>query len=175
MSKGLSLIELITAIAILAIFISLAVPSFSRQINLTHTRTAATDLYEAIQLARSTAVTSGKRVTVAVKKTEWIEGWVVFIDENNNGRPDIDERELKQFSEIESRITIKTTHRPMKSYISFISTGEGRQIGRANAGALLMGTINVCSTAEKEGFALVLSRGGRTRVQPIKEEECTKT
>lgn len=175
MSKGLSLIELITTIAILAICISIALPSFSRQINLTHTRTATTSLYEAIQLARSTAVTSGRRVTVAVEKTEWIDGWAVFIDDNNNGRPDTDEQLLKQFSAIENSITIQTTHKPMKSYISFIPTGEGRQIGRANAGALLMGTINVCSKVEKKGFALILSRGGRTRVQPIKAEECTKT
>jgi type IV fimbrial biogenesis protein FimT len=64
-NKGFTLLELMVAIAVLAILLSIAVPNYNAQIAATRLRADADNVVTALQLARSEAVTRRTQVTVS--------------------------------------------------------------------------------------------------------------
>lgn len=76
-SKGLTLIELMIAIAIAAILLTLVAPGF-QNLFLSNRITAATnELVTALTLARTEAVRSGENATVCAVGNNWQQGWFV--------------------------------------------------------------------------------------------------
>lgn len=84
--QGFTLLELLIAMAILAITASMAAPSFQTLIKETRARAQARAVVEAIELARSTAVTRRRPITFcastdastcAASVSAWVHGWVV--------------------------------------------------------------------------------------------------
>lgn len=90
---GVSLIELMIAISILAIILFLGVPSFQSFFESSRARTISNDMTATLQLARSEAIKRRETVTVCVRNadgsdcsassTDWNDGWLI-IDSNNN-------------------------------------------------------------------------------------------
>lgn len=74
-SRGFSLIELMVAITILAILLAVAVPSFQDMIQKNRVRTAAADLSDSLNLARSEAIKRGSstRLCIDVDKAWTVE------------------------------------------------------------------------------------------------------
>lgn len=71
-SRGFTLVELMVVIALLAIFASIAVPSFNTLIANIRTETAASELHSLLVSARSNAVTQRTRVTLEkVDASNW--------------------------------------------------------------------------------------------------------
>ena len=64
-------------LAIVAISLTLAVPSFSSVVANQSVRTVAWDLYASIVLARSEAIKRNQTVTLAAKNGGWAAGWTV--------------------------------------------------------------------------------------------------
>lgn len=172
-SKGFTLYELITALTILSITLAIAMPTFNKQIRQSHTKVATLTLLNAIETCRSTAVFKNSRTTLLATNKKWHEGWTLFIDTNNDGTFDDGETMIRREEGLDG-ISI-SANGTMNSYVSFIGTGEGRKIGKANAGAILMGTIKICPEQEGEGYSLILWRGGRTRVAKLTAEDCAAT
>lgn len=81
---GFTLIELLVVVAIAAILVALAAPSFSDLMRRNRLSAAASALQVSLSLARSEAVKRGAdaRVTVAANTTAgaWTNGWTVFVD-----------------------------------------------------------------------------------------------
>ena len=76
--KGFTLIELMVTIAVLAIAISIAVPSFSKMISDNRAESQSGAMVTALNLARSEAVKRGQNVTVSpTTGTNWSAGWQV--------------------------------------------------------------------------------------------------
>jgi type IV fimbrial biogenesis protein FimT len=94
-SLGFTLLELMITVAIAAILLSVAIPSFFASIRSNRLTTDANQLVTAFNLARSEAVKRGGSVTVrrvdANSSTNlgaaanWEDGWDVFVDQNANG------------------------------------------------------------------------------------------
>lgn len=76
--KGFTLIEILVAIAILAILTSLAAPPFVRLIADQRAKAAATDLHTALNVTRSEAIKHNQNVTLQPKSGDWANGWVVL-------------------------------------------------------------------------------------------------
>lgn len=83
---GFTLIELIVTIAVGAILLASAVPSFQDFIRSNRLTTQANVFVGAIQLARSEAVKRNASVMVQAQTvggaTNWTNGWVVCVDAN---------------------------------------------------------------------------------------------
>jgi len=175
-SKGFTLYELIITLAILSITLAIAIPTFNKQIRQSHTRVAMLTLLNAIETCRSTAVFKNSRTTLLATDKKWHKGWVLFIDTDNDGTFDNGETMIHREEALKGvSISANSANATVNSYVSFIGTGEGRKVGKANAGALLMGTIKICPAQAGEGYSLILSRGGRTRVAKLTVEDCTAT
>lgn len=174
-SKGFTLYELLITLAITCITLTIAIPSFNKQISQSRTKTATLTLLDAIETTRSTAVFRNKRIALLAKDKKWHLGWSIFSDNNNNGTLDGDEEVLAENGKLQGVLSIpKSEKSPINTYVSFIGTGEGRQAGR-DKGGFLSGTIQICPEQEGDGYALILSKGGRTRVEKLKTEDCTAT
>lgn len=169
-SHGLTLIELLVSLAILCIILALGIPSFNKQINDTRTKTATLSLLDAIETTRATAVFRNQQVILQPNNKKWHEGWTLFVDKNGNDILDSDDETLQINAGMD--LVITQTRPPMNSYIAFIGNGAGRQLGTTGRGGFLSGTIKICTAAKGDGYSLVLSKGGRTRVGKLSETEC---
>lgn len=86
-TRGFTLIELMVTIAVLAIVISIAAPSFSNILRENRTLAMTNELQGAIQLARSEAVKRRSNVVICRRNTagtacdnsaDWAAGWLIL-------------------------------------------------------------------------------------------------
>jgi type IV fimbrial biogenesis protein FimT len=95
---GFSVIELMVAVAIVAVLAALAGPSFASLIDRWRVRDAVENLTATLYFARSEAIKRGGNVIIAknadsatcttTQNTQWSCGWQVFVDVNGNGSQD---------------------------------------------------------------------------------------
>ena len=92
---GFTLIELMIAIALVAILLATAVPALDDFTNDARQTGVINDFIASIHLARNTAITTNSRVTMCASAsgadcefTSWDSGWIVFGDLNSNGSLD---------------------------------------------------------------------------------------
>ncbi|MFZ3221455.1 MAG: GspH/FimT family pseudopilin [Rhodoferax sp.] len=79
--RGFTLIELMVVVVMVAILLSVGLPSFSNFIVGQRVKTAAFDLASTLLLARSEAIKRNADVTVAPKVAAdgWVGGWTVAV------------------------------------------------------------------------------------------------
>jgi type IV fimbrial biogenesis protein FimT len=95
-SKGVTLVELIVCISMLAVLTGLAIPSFSNLLSDWRRDSAVREFTGDLQLARSTALRTSRAVVMCATpdglacangaaSTDWRQGWIVFSDLDGNG------------------------------------------------------------------------------------------
>lgn len=78
--RGFTLIELMVAIAVLAVILLLAVPGFRQMLEAQRLRATTFDMMTDLTLARSEALKRGKDVTLKpVTVGNWVDGWRVLV------------------------------------------------------------------------------------------------
>ena len=77
LSAGFSLIELIVAVSIAAVLLSIGVPSFGNLIATNRVKAASSNLHLSLLKARSEAVKRNTSVTMEPIGADWEGGWVV--------------------------------------------------------------------------------------------------
>lgn len=168
-SSGLSLLELLITLTVIAITLGFGIPSLSRQAQANQVKTATNGLLEAMDIARSKAVSTNKRVTVK-KLDDWNNGWEIFIDRNNDGQLNNDETVILHREKLAGvRIS---ANGPLRNNVSYVGSGESRLAGGNDGGGFQAGTFVICPLTKGEGYQLILARGGRVRSTKISVEEC---
>ena len=88
-SVGFTLIELMVTVALAAIILTQAVPSFNALVQNNRLISQKNEFISTLNLARSEALKRGTRVTVCASSdqktcdtTDWEKGWIVFSDRN---------------------------------------------------------------------------------------------
>lgn len=85
-SRGFTLIELMVTLSVLAIVLSLAVPSFASLLAANRLSTQTSDFIGALNLARSEAVRRAQPVALRSSDDDsYSKGWKVFTDNNADG------------------------------------------------------------------------------------------
>lgn len=94
-SRGLTLVELMVGVALLATVLAFGAPQFTQWGRSTRVTTQASELHNALAYARSESQRRGVRVSVCAStapqaanpscagSTSWGTGWLVFVDNTN--------------------------------------------------------------------------------------------
>lgn len=84
--KGFTLIELMITVAVLAIVVAIAVPSFTEQIRNNRSVSIANDFLDTISFARAQAASRPARISICASNNgttcnnNWTDGYIVFVD-----------------------------------------------------------------------------------------------
>ncbi len=181
--SGFSMVELMVVMAISAILLGLAAPSFTTLVKKSNVTSAVNTFLADARFARSEAVRLGTTVTMCrsadsetgitsgptcANGADWASGWIIFMDQDRDGDRDynadasLDDRVLRRQGPISS-IDIEDQGGTTK--IKFAPTG--RLVNATSAVTLTFGgsydvsiTRNVC-----------VNVGGRARVE-TSDEAC---
>jgi type IV fimbrial biogenesis protein FimT len=168
---GFTLIDLLITLTVLSILLAFALPNLSAQVQDAQVKTATQTLLDSLELTRTHAVFANNRTTIR-KQIDWVDGWEVFIDTNNDGILNNNETTIQKHEKLTGVRII--ANRPVKNYVSFIGSGEGRNAsGSNNTGAFQAGTFTICPKGQGKGYELILARGGRVRTNKIEAYDCS--
>jgi len=176
-SFGFTLVELLLAIAVATILLSVGAPSFTALLNSTRLTDASNALLSSMHLARSEAVKRNSRVTLCksadgsscAKAGGWEQGWIVFHDTNDNGSRESAEVIIERTHSLASSLRA-TGNLRVARYVSFLATGGARLVG----GGFQAGTVTLCNpfASGGEGRQITLNSAGRPRVQRLAAVQC---
>jgi type IV fimbrial biogenesis protein FimT len=141
-TKGFTLVELMVTIAVLAIFLSIAIPSFAEFIRANRAESQRAAIISSLGLARSEAIRRGGEARVSpLSGTNWSGGWRIWVDGNGNGAYNSGEA-IKEFAAFVGGNTITSS----VSTIRFSSQGyqSGVTFGSTTTLAFRVGT-SYCS------------------------------
>lgn len=130
------MIELMVVLAVAAILLMIGAPGFRSLIQNQKLTTTVNELFMAVNLARSEAIHRGARVDLvpAGDGTDWASGWLVFVDQNNDQRPDAGEQIILSHGPLPAGISITSnwTYSNADSPVQYLAyNGTGRT--RTNA------------------------------------------
>ena len=166
---GFSLIELLIAVAVVGLLVLAAGPSYRNWIAAQQLANHAQFLAGTLTLARSEAIKTGYRVNLCKSSDRqrcaddgsgWELGWILYVDENQDGEITAGEAVIRTEGSPGNGITVRGNH-PVSDYVSYTSLGHARML----SGALQMGTFVVCKPGQ-DALQVVLANSGRARVQP---------
>lgn len=147
---GLTLIELMVSLVVLAVLLGVAVPSFRSAIASNRLSSSTNELVGALALARSEAVRRGTRITVCKSADGaacttaggWQQGWIVFTDTtraNATASVDAGETVIARGQAVPAPVSIGGNAN-VQNFVSFAADGTTRSM----LGALQGGSIRVC-------------------------------
>lgn len=170
LQTGLTLVEAMVALGVAAILVVMST-NMSGVFQGGQMSSYVQDLVGAMQYARSEAVTRSTRVTLCKKKpaadecdpagTRWDNGWIVFVDENNDGTiVNPTANILRVHGPVKGQFKIES-NLPLNNFISFVANGFPKTM----SGAFLAGALLICDNRGYDKYAkrIVLSSSGRIR------------
>ncbi len=175
--RGVTLIELIVTLAVLAIVLGMGAPALSHTLRENRLAAATNDLSRIVALARSSAIKHGGAVTLcktsdqwscdSTTPKQWTGGWLLFVDPARNQNCQDANRDglcdghggriLHQGAlQLPANITIHNNAAVNAHFITF------NELGTAPG---FMRTFTICDTGAPEAARqLRLAKSGRLRV-----------
>jgi len=169
---GFTLMELIIAIAILAIIIAFAIPAYAGAMARANMGAAEAAIFNSVNNATNFSFIGGTRVVlcpssngiVCENSFDWSRGWLVFEDKNANRERDSDDRKLASVEEISPDLHILTSEG--RTRIAF-------QSGGGNFGS--NAHFKLCDhRSPQRARSLFLSNTGRIRVADSPQTGCAE-
>ncbi len=162
-AMGFTLLELLTAIAIVGILSSIAIPTFG-SIQANNAMATSVNLFlTQLYLARSSAVTRERHITLCPASgpttcsddyTAWRKGYLIFQDSNKNRQRDVGEELISYQEKSNDRVQIVSSSQA-RNRITY------RPMGRAWFSNT---TVRFCHNTRPElNRAIIISNNGRVR------------
>ena len=161
-ANGFSYVETITTLALLAILMSLAAPSFGAIIEKTRVSAASLMVHQTLSVARSSSISSGKITQICQlesispfkcvkshqRNDSWSQGWLVFVDNNQDNELDENDKIVQVFNpKPQTSVVFNQTGR-----LRFFPDGSSRSAG-----------FYVCARNSSEFRHIKLLYSGRPR------------
>jgi type IV fimbrial biogenesis protein FimT len=145
-SRGFTLIELMTVLAVAMVVLAVGAPSLAGLVRAQQIRTATNDVFDALALARAQAMARNERVQVVPRGadgTDWASGWTVFVDRDGDGAPGAGDDIVAVHGPLASGVAtaFNFTSPAPPYYIAY--NGAGRSCNRTNSAASRLGTLSV--------------------------------
>lgn len=169
--SGFSLIELMVALAVLAILVTVAAPSFRSMLLNNRMTSQINGFVTALQFARSEAVKRNATVSLCPKGTtltcsgsNWENGWLIFADANGNGAfNSADDTAISVGEPLDGGATMRGSA-SVASSIRYDSTGAASNSG----------TFTVCDDrGSAHAHAIAVSGTGRPSTQTTATLSCS--
>ena len=167
-AHGVTLVELMVTLAIVAVGAAVAVPSFKGMIADTRVSAQANDLLVSLKYTRSEAVKRNARVTMCKKASDntcavtatatagWQGGWLVFVDGGAVGTLDGADTILRVQGPLS--VSTLTGDGGVTNYVSYLGSGQTSAAG----GGTQVGTFSLCdplATARRKKIAVTQGSG----------------
>ncbi len=160
-TKGFTLTELLVVLTIVAIVLSLAIPSFRHTFLQQRSNSAIFDLNNLLNFSRTEAITKGKPITFCASNDQqrcqnlFKDYFIVFEDQNSNLVIDENETLLRVY-QIGSWYTLNWAAFGNKPYITYSPLGS---INHNN------GSLILCPKSREStyGRIIIINKGGRAR------------
>jgi len=174
---GATLVECVVTLGIVAGALRMGVPAFSDMLQNTALVSASQDVLMDLHLARAEALKRNRRVALCkssdglqcTKAGGWEQGWLVFHDENNNGRRDDGEELIARREALGAMLRLRG-NQPVANYISYTPLGASKYTtGGFQAGTLTLCRVSAGATPSRE---VILNALGRPRVQKATAASC---
>lgn len=175
--RGLSILEMLVTVAVLAGMLRLAVPALQDMVQSARLAAAADEILADLHLARMEAQKRNRRVALCKSADGrhcnaaggWDQGWIVFHDENNNGLHDADEEIIAHHDALPGALRL-VGNAPVARYISYSALGASRFV----SGGFQAGTLTLCRRSEQPtpSRQIILNSVGRPRVRKLDAASC---
>ncbi len=159
---GLTLLELLIVLSIVALLIGQALPSFADSVQRKRANLTMKNLNQLITAARSTAVSSGSMVTLCRSRNgvecggRWSDGVMIFIDTDGDRKIDLGQQVLRYRRLENAGGDLYWRSFGNRQYLQFTARGFTNNQN---------GNFTYCPESGDRRFArqLIVNRSGRTR------------
>jgi len=166
-NRGMTLIEVLVTLSVLAILLAIGVPAFNQFVVSNRLSAYSSDMLSTLTLARSEAIKRNSRVVLCKSADgescaaagSWNQGWIVFADPNNNANRDAGEQAVYKVATLQSGYAFDGVNGFIGS-VSYDTQG----------GVTQAGTVTLCPpapAASGQGREIVVSASGRPRESKI--------
>lgn len=161
-THGFSLIEALTCLLLLSILLSITTTSLGRVIQQQRYQAAASDMINALNYARSKAITHKQRISLCAGQTHcensqrWQQQLLIFSDLNGNGQIDTDDTLLK-VSRFDTAISWNWSNFRDAPHLTFKPNGATHSLN---------GTLTLCEASQ----AIKINLAGRSRPVMVRSE-----
>lgn len=143
---GATLLELLTVVAVAAVMMGAALPDMRHMIRAHQLKAAVNDLFGAIDLVRTQAIARGRRVQLAPADgatLDWARGWVVFVDEDGDRRPDAGEEVIMSHGPLAAGIAVDAAFSSQQGSPYLAYNSAGRSCSDTSSLAARWGTLSL--------------------------------
>jgi type IV fimbrial biogenesis protein FimT len=160
-STGLTLVELLIAIAVVGILFGIALPAYNGAMEASRANAAKSALLSTVTQSINRAAITGRHVVVCPSRDrqactgqpDWSSGWIAFLDANNNRARDAGESLLLHEPALAGKVRLRSTVGRTRLVI---------QPNGGNAGSNV--TFTLCDgRGPSRAETVVLSNTGRLR------------
>lgn len=171
MSKnGFTLLEVLISVILLTMLALIATPSLNQTYRNWQFNNEFRILIADLSLTRHTAISHNQRV-IMQPLDQWEDGWVVFIDTNDNQQFDASDIFIKQAQPL-THSRVKTA-KTLQKYISYAGSGEARFVSSKSPGGMMIGNLLICpNNAHSPNKKIIIAKGGRIRTQINSTRQC---
>ncbi|WP_273824796.1 GspH/FimT family pseudopilin [Pseudomonas asplenii] len=162
--RGLSLVELLAVLVVIAVLARLAGPSFGEWLASQRRQLSAEQLALGLQTARTEAILRNQAVIIHALNDDWSQGWRIILDLSGQGPEDGSNPTLIERQDSSAGPIVGNQH--VRSFVRFSSIGAPTNDGVAG------GTLHICARDKPlSQHRVVLARTGRVRLETGDKQE----